>query len=240
MGAAGSATGTYRGTLSANDFAIGWHLCFINARSLVSDALILHAAARHERSTLLSLLAVEEAAKPALLLNIFLARNHHRERRDAWLKFRQHDPKAAWHWQMLLRRQDAPELTAEGAPSAEELARFASITRLGVSYVDRLHGRLKWSAPWDVATSDFSATVLTGAVMFVSRSWVSLREIHQMIPSFAAGVPSLVGWPMLANQLGCWLATPDGAAATDAEQAAHSQWFATVRSALPRRPDSAK
>lgn len=216
--------GQYRGHLNADDFAYGWYLCSFNARSLFDDALLLHECGRHQRATMLALLAVEEAAKPALLLHVFLARNDPGARSDAWDKFRSHELKSEWHWEMLARRPEHLNLLESNGTSPGEVAAFSSATRERVTYVDRLDGRLNWSAPQGLGTEAFSCTVLRGAFLFLREGWRPLNKVQQIIPEYSAERPMLSDWPRLARHLGRWLATEAGLQLVSKEDALFEEW----------------
>ena len=226
--------GQYRGHLDAEDFALGWHLCSLNARSLVLDALTMHQLERHESSTLLSFLAVEEAAKPPLLLNVFLARNNPAERLNAWNRFRNHEPKTEWHWEALSLRPENKKLLEDRGTTPAHLAALSSLSRERVTYVDRYDGRQNWSIPNVVATESFSRTALRTAFYFMTESWCSLRGLQQTIPGYAARSAAFSDWPRLSTHLGRWLATEEGAQLVTREEASFEGWRRLVETYLAR------
>lgn len=165
---------TWRGELSADMFATGVLWCELNAQHLVTDALLLLERARFASATALAQFAIEEAAKPRLLLKIFLSPTDPAERKRAWRDFENHRVKAGAHWEKVLRATELPADIRDRIDSADAGGDLGSFVRETALYVDCVQGPA-WIVPCvhireDLARSSVQAAV---AVLRMQRSDLS-------------------------------------------------------------------
>lgn len=118
----------FNGSLTPVDAANAIRSARVTARDLLDTAEILFTLKRFQHSTAMSILAIEESSKLALLLMIFLGIGG--DRGKLWRAYRNHRAKTAWLNPAIesriratfpqISREDAKRL-AEAGPSPEDL-----------------------------------------------------------------------------------------------------------------------
>lgn len=118
----------FNGTLTPIDAANAIRSARITARDLLDTAEILFTLKRFQHSAAMSILAIEESSKLALLLMIFLEIGG--DRTKLWRSYRNHRAKTAWLSPAIesriratfpqISREDAKKL-AEAGPAPEQL-----------------------------------------------------------------------------------------------------------------------
>ncbi len=127
--------------------ASGIETAMSNARSLLSDAILLLENGRWARAASLAILAIEEIGKPSILRGILLARNE-KELRDEWRNYRNHCKKnLMWIIGDLANRgakhlEDLRPIFDEGSDHGATLDAMKQLCCYSDAY-----GRCNWSLP---------------------------------------------------------------------------------------------
>src|SRR3989442_5369225 len=144
----------YVGRLTPRQAAEGIQAALANARALLSEAELLLGHGRWPRAVALSILAIEEAGKPALIRALLLARNDG-ELSDEWRAYRSHVQKNI-NWIL-------PELAAKGAAVLEDLRLIVDPTSdhphilealKQVAFYSDVYGECRWSIPAQAIDED--------------------------------------------------------------------------------------
>lgn len=169
--------GPYRGRLAPREIAEGINAAVSNAKRLLGDARLLLTAERFASATALSILAIEEAGKTAVLRRVSVS-SKSEELRAAWDEFGSHHTKN--------RNWILPSLVEEGATNPQDFLEVVAAnhdhtfvlerTKQLAIYVDCV-GRKEWSAPSAFVSEKVAKGLVLTAEILVDRTPVSEREV---------------------------------------------------------------
>jgi AbiV family abortive infection protein len=166
----------YIGELTPFSAAEGIKRAYENANSLLKDAELLFENGRYERSLSLSVLAIEECGKSAIIRALLL-KNDSKELKKEWQNYRKHTAKnLAW----IL-----PDLVENGARKLEDLRKiFDPKSEHGYTldnlkqlsfYTDKFTAE-KWSSPAQVVDKELAYGILVIARNMVKIDMVMTSE----------------------------------------------------------------
>ena len=160
----------YTGPLSTAQAAAGIEAALRNASALLADAELLLKYQRWQRSTALSILAIEESGKVGIFRGLLLARNE-KELKDEWRSYRSHSAKNVAH--ML------PAFVAGGARQLEDFRpiydkssdyghKSDALKQLAF-YSDALGDECHWSSPGESVSPELANSTFKIAKLIVER-----------------------------------------------------------------------
>jgi AbiV family abortive infection protein len=157
----------YNQRLTPDKAAQGIKLAINNAKSLLSDAILLFENARYARAAALSILAIEEAGKPSILRDILLE-DDPKQLKKAWQNYRRHTEKNT-NWIV-------PELASKGANHIEHLRQTTDSNSGHQQELDNLKqlafytdafSKCKWSSPEQVLDKELTEQLINTAKVLV-------------------------------------------------------------------------
>lgn len=172
----------YKGRLTAEEVAEGMRAAGRNAVRLVDDAELLLENGRFPSAAALSILAIEEAGKLAILRQISIDQGDDKARNACWRDYRSHTKKnATW----LL-----PQLVAEGARGLDDFFPLFSkdadhpflldkVKQISL-YTDCL-GDANWSEPLEVVDEDLARMLVQIARVLSRYPGTTAKEIDLWI-----------------------------------------------------------
>lgn len=184
----------YRGSLTPAQIAEGMNAAQQNATRLIEDAKLLLDSGRYPTALSLSILAIEEVGKNAVLRSLALARSRE-DISQAWKEYRSHTKKnATW----IL-----PELVAAGArklgdfrpmfdDSSDHPYLLDQLKQIGL-YTDCL-GKAHWSQPQKVIEESLTRTMVQTAELLARDRETTPREIELWVKHMKPVWKDNLGW----------------------------------------------